>query len=193
MAAHNDLVAKHEEYKEAEVWKDNCTREYITFSMLVNDYTDKTSEHEGDEVIQDDNEAHNLDNVSHEKEEYVESAEASAKLVLLKHEKPSYLTFTAMSGNTLFLKMTSNTLSKNNETPEIPSRYYVDLQATWKYLGHNYGDPRVSSDTITADIERFKPIQPSEDHRFCDLVNLIRWSFNILKEVKCHRTSITHK
>ena len=99
-AAHNDLVAKHEaytmhlnndEYEEAEVWMDNCTREYITFSMLVNDYTDNTNEHKGNKVIQDDNEAHNsdnVDNVSQEKEEHVESAEASAKPVVLKHEKP---------------------------------------------------------------------------------------------------------
>ena len=76
-AAHNDLVAKHEaymmhlnneEYKEAEVWMDS----YITFSMLVNDYTDNTSEHKGNEVIRDDNEAHNSDNISHEKEEHVQ-------------------------------------------------------------------------------------------------------------------------
>ena len=33
-------------------------------------------------------------------------------------------------------------------------------------------------------MELFKPIQPGEDHRFCDLVNLVRRSFNILKEVK---------
>ena len=58
------------------------------FSTLVNDYTDNTSEHKGNEVIQDDNEAHNSDNVCHEKEDHVESAEASAKPVLLKHEKP---------------------------------------------------------------------------------------------------------
>ena len=51
-------------------------------------------------------------------------------------------------------------------------------------MDQNYGDPRVISDTVTADLERFKPIQPGEDHRFCDLVNLVRRSFNILKEVK---------
>jgi len=59
-----------------------------------------------------------------------------------------------------------------------------DLKAAWRYLDQNYGDPRVISDTVTADLERFKPIQPGEDHRFCDLVNLVRRSFNILKEVK---------
>ena len=51
-------------------------------------------------------------------------------------------------------------------------------------MDQNYGNPRVISDTVTADLERFKPIQPGEDHRVCDLVNLVRRSFNILKEVK---------
>jgi len=37
---------------------------------------------------------------------------------------------------------------------------------------------------VTADLERFKAIQPGEDHRFCELVNLVRRSYNILKEVK---------
>ena len=59
-----------------------------------------------------------------------------------------------------------------------------DLKTAWKYLDQNYGNPRVVSDTVTSDLERFKVIQPSEDHRFCDLVNLVRRSYNILKEVK---------
>ena len=51
-------------------------------------------------------------------------------------------------------------------------------------MDQNYGNPRVVSDTVTSDLERFKVIQPGEDHRFCDLVNLVRRSYNILKEVK---------
>ena len=51
-------------------------------------------------------------------------------------------------------------------------------------MDQNYGDPRVISDTVTADIERFKPIQEGEDHKFCDLVNLVRRSYNILREIK---------
>ncbi|KAK3748980.1 hypothetical protein QZH41_019101 [Actinostola sp. cb2023] len=43
---------------------------------------------------------------------------------------------------------------------------------------------RVVSDVVTFDLERFKPIQLGEDHRFCDLVNLVRRSYNILKEIK---------
>ena len=60
----------------------------------------------------------------------------------------------------------------------------TDLKAAWNYLDQNYGDPRVISDLVTADLERFKAIQPGEDHRFCELVNLVRRSYNILKEVK---------
>ena len=40
------------------------------------------------------------------------------------------------------------------------------------------------SDVVTSDIERFKAVQTGEDQRFCDLVNLVRRSYNILKEVK---------
>ena len=59
-----------------------------------------------------------------------------------------------------------------------------DLKTIWKYLDQIYGDPRVVSDVITSDLERFKSIQPGEDHRFCELVNLVRRSYNILKETK---------
>ena len=39
------------------------------------------------------------------------------------------------------------------------------------------------SDTITQDIVKFRPLQPGEDARFCDLVHLVKRSFNTLKEV----------
>ena len=58
------------------------------------------------------------------------------------------------------------------------------MKTAWKYLDQNYGNPRVVSDTVTSDLEKFKIIQPGEDHRFCELVNLVRRSYNILKEVK---------
>jgi hypothetical protein len=43
---------------------------------------------------------------------------------------------------------------------------------------------RIISDTITADLEKFKPLLSGDDHRFCDLVILVRKSSIILKEVK---------
>ena len=58
------------------------------------------------------------------------------------------------------------------------------MKAAWRYLDQNYGDPRVISDTITAYLAKFKAIQPGEDYQFCDLANLVRRSYNILKEVK---------
>lgn len=39
------------------------------------------------------------------------------------------------------------------------------------------------SDSVTQDISKFKPLQDGEDSRFCDLVHLVRRSYNTLKEV----------
>lgn len=60
----------------------------------------------------------------------------------------------------------------------------TDLKSAWNYLDQNYGNPRIMSDLVTSDIEWFKAVQTGEDHRFCDLVYLVRRSYNILKEVK---------
>ena len=48
-----------------------------------------------------------------------------------------------------------------------------DLKSAWNYLDQNYSDPRIVSDVVTSDIERFKAVQPSEDHQFCDLANIV--------------------
>ena len=58
-----------------------------------------------------------------------------------------------------------------------------DYTAAWDYLDSVYGDPRFVSDTINQDIVRFKPLKSEEDNRFCELVHLVRRSFNTLKEV----------
>ena len=52
-----------------------------------------------------------------------------------------------------------------------------DLNSAWKYLDQNYGDRRVISDIVSGDVEKFKAIQPGEDNRFCDLVNLVGRSY----------------
>ena len=59
-----------------------------------------------------------------------------------------------------------------------------DLKTAWKCLDQNYGNLRVVSDTVISDLEKFKALTIGEDNRFCDLVNLVRRSYNILKEVK---------
>ena len=58
-----------------------------------------------------------------------------------------------------------------------------DYDACWEYLDSIYGDPRYVSDTIIQDIIKFRALQPTEDARFCDLVHLVRRSYNTLKEV----------
>ena len=71
-----------------------------------------------------------------------------------------------------------------SEPAKLVEGITTDLKAAWKYLDRNYGNLRVISDTIIADLEKFKTLQPGDDHRFCDLVNLVRKSSNIRKEVK---------
>lgn len=58
-----------------------------------------------------------------------------------------------------------------------------DYDGAWEYLDSVYGDPRFVADIITQDISRFKPIKEGEDARFCDLVHLVKRSFNTLEEV----------
>ncbi|XP_048590227.1 uncharacterized protein LOC116612667 isoform X1 [Nematostella vectensis] len=59
----------------------------------------------------------------------------------------------------------------------------TDYDAAWEYLDAIYGDPRVVSDSVTQDISKFKALQDGEDSRFCELVHLVRRSYNTLKEV----------
>ena len=71
-----------------------------------------------------------------------------------------------------------------NEKPlELIRGIGQDYDAAWEHLESIYGDPRFVADTITQDIVRFKPLRDGEDARFCDLVHLVRRSFNTLSEV----------
>ena len=59
----------------------------------------------------------------------------------------------------------------------------LDYSAAWDYLYSVYGDPRFVADTVTQDIMKFMPLQNEEDSCFCELVHLIRRSYNALKEL----------
>ena len=124
----------------------------------------------------------------------------SAKPFSLKHEKPKLPKFDGDVRQYLIFKsdfqhaieahcserdtLTILRSCLNAQPAKLIEGISSDLKTAWKYLDQNYGNPRVVSDTVTSDLERFKVIQPGEDHRFCDLVNLVRRSYNILKEVK---------
>ena len=58
-----------------------------------------------------------------------------------------------------------------------------DYDAAWEHLDSIYGDPRFVADTVTHDISKFKPLRQDEHSRFCDLTQLVRRSYNTLKEV----------
>ena len=199
------MYLNDEEYAEAETWMDDCISEYMTFLMLANDYTDDASEHEEHEVTVNDenNEAYSLADVDgHENEDNhsAELAVASAKPFILKHEKPKLPSFHGDVRKYFifrddFKHAVENYCNARDSIAIIcsclgPERAkFIEgissgLKAALKYLDQNYGDRRVISDTVTADMERFKLIQPGEDHHFCDLANLVRQSFNIIKEVK---------
>ncbi|XP_030832678.1 uncharacterized protein LOC105444283 [Strongylocentrotus purpuratus] len=58
-----------------------------------------------------------------------------------------------------------------------------DYAAAWEQLDTIYGDSRYVADTIISDISKFRPLKEGEDARFCDLVHLVRRSFNTLNEI----------
>ena len=61
----------------------------------------------------------------------------------------------------------------------------TDYDAAWEFLDTMYGDRRFIADAIINDINSFKPLKDDDDTRFCELVHLIRRSYNTLKEVGC--------
>ncbi|XP_041453627.1 uncharacterized protein LOC121406824 [Lytechinus variegatus] len=58
-----------------------------------------------------------------------------------------------------------------------------DYDAAWDLLDSMYGDARIVADTIINDLSKFKPLKENEDNKFCEFVNLVRRSYNILKLV----------
>ncbi|XP_030829745.1 uncharacterized protein LOC100891320 [Strongylocentrotus purpuratus] len=60
-----------------------------------------------------------------------------------------------------------------------------DYDAAWAYLNSVFGDRRFIADAIIYDVNSFRDLRDGEDSRFCDLVHLLRRSFNTLKEVGC--------
>ena len=203
------MFLKDEEYPEAENWMKDCSFKFVDFSIRVNDYCqsnainvqDKDEEHSAasGEIIEDHGSQDEVQETS-EVDQSNAAKHAPAKPLLMKHEKPKLPTFNGdvrkyfifkadfqHAVESYYSERDAIAILRSCLGPE-PSKLVdgisTDLKAAWNYLDQNYGDPRVVSDVVTADLERFKAIQPGEDHRFCELVNLVRRSYNILKEVK---------
>ena len=73
--------------------------------------------------------------------------------------------------------------SLNGKPLELIKGIGSDYDAAWQHLDSIYGDPRFVADTVTHDISKFRPLREDEDARFCDLAQLVRRSYNTLKEV----------
>ena len=71
--------------------------------------------------------------------------------------------------------------SLNGKPLELIRGIGKDYDTAWDYLDSIYGDPRYVA--VTQDLTRFRPLREGEDARFCELVHLVRRSFNTLKEV----------
>ncbi|KAK3699223.1 hypothetical protein QZH41_002093 [Actinostola sp. cb2023] len=140
------------------------------------------------------------DNPQEQKEENKDGlSNVDTKTYSFKMEKPKiprfsgdvrdYLTFRADFQHlvgTRYSKRDAITVLRNSlegKPLEIIKVIGSDYQAAWEYLDSVYGDPRFVADVVTQDITKFKPLRDDEDTRFCDLVHLIRRSYNTLKEV----------
>ena len=71
----------------------------------------------------------------------------------------------------------------NGRPLELIKGIGTNYDAAWEYLDSIYGDPRVVSDVVMQDIVKFKALSSDEDTRFCELVHLVKRSYNTLKEV----------
>ena len=71
----------------------------------------------------------------------------------------------------------------NGRPLELIKGIGTNYDAAWEYLDSIYGDSRVVSDTVMQDIVKFRALKSDDDARFCELVHLVKRSYNTLKEV----------
>ena len=168
----------------------------LSASNSNSNVTEESDEHiEESNVSNDQNELNTV-----QSPEIVQPSPSTVKPFTVKHEKAKLPMFTGDVRQYFIFKsdfkhaveahyserdtLTVLRSCLSSEPAKLIEGISSDLNAAWKYLDQNYGDPRVVSDTVTLDLERFKSIQPGEENRFCQLVNLVRRSYNILKEIK---------
>ncbi|KAG1671203.1 hypothetical protein GQR58_016538 [Nymphon striatum] len=59
----------------------------------------------------------------------------------------------------------------------------LDYIEMWKELDANYGNPRLVSDAVLADIDRFRELKEGDNQRFIEYVNVIQAGYHVLKQV----------
>ena len=194
------MFLNHEQYPEAQHWMEDCTLRFVEFTIRVNDYwKDKDKEVNAASVRNvseretHESQEHEVEAVNENEGEQSGAANQKSKSgtpLVMKHEKPKmpmfygdvrkYFLFKADFQHAVgkyYSDRDAISILRSCLRPEpakLVEGISTDLKSAWNYLDQNYGDPRIVSDVFTSDIERFKAVQTGEDHRFCDLVNLVR-------------------
>ena len=204
------MYLNDEEYPETEHWMEDSTLRFVEFTIRVKDYCkDKDKEIKAASVVNvSEQEAHGsqeheVEVVNENQNEQSGAAKQnskSGKPLVMKHEKPKMLMFSGDVRKYFIFKADfQHAVAKyyserdaisilrsclGPDPAKVVEGISTDRKSAWNYLDQNYGHARTVSDVVTSDIERFNAVQEGEDHRFCDLVNLVQRSYNILKEVK---------
>jgi hypothetical protein len=193
-----------EKYDEAENWLNECSRSEDVSAVSIEINNQPSTQPSSDNVLSSESQSTETGNTG---EVDVPPITMPSKSFYVKHEKPKLPTFYGDVRKYFIFKSDFQHAIEHHsserdaitvlrsclgpEPAKLIEGITTDLKTAWKYLDHNYGDPRIISDTITADLEKFKPLQSGDDHRFCDFVNLVRMSSNILKEVKRPQDNIS--
>ncbi|XP_014668937.1 PREDICTED: uncharacterized protein LOC106810170 [Priapulus caudatus] len=196
-----ELIADDEAFEEEEKWMEACDTSFVYWQVRVSKYLVKSGERaEPENVTEAAPSSESLGGtVQLESGESASPPEVTAPPYSLRMEKPSLPKF---SGDVReffvfrddFRHLIDGRYSKRDGITILRSCLRgkpldliwgigTDYDAAWEQLDSIYGDPRFVADAIVNDIRRFRTLKEQEDSRFCDLVHLVRRSFNILKGV----------
>ncbi|KAJ8022200.1 hypothetical protein HOLleu_39614 [Holothuria leucospilota] len=210
---YTSVIVQDEEFDKQEKWIDECQQAFLELKIQVNDYCHDTVDLKGSDRAESAEEVSPVNPVREEaaplvqeevpEPEHLPIAEQSevrsAQFSKLKMEKPKMPKF---SGDVRdyhvfksdFMHAMGTGYSKRDaisvlraclhgKPAEMVRGIGSDFEAAWEYLDSVYGDPRFIADAIINDLNKFKVLKDGEDSRFCELVHLIRRSFNTLKEI----------
>ena len=197
--AYNDLVAKHEDFAEMleddeafrteEEWLEECQEVYLSLEGAARDHTKAALKAQQPEM-------HKATPPTPAVKKQTDADETACGFKVEKPKMPQfsgdvreYITFRSDFRHIVesrYGKRDAVALlrtSLNGKPLELIRGIGKDYDTGWDYLDSIYGDPRYVADTVTQDLTRFRPLREGEDARFCELVHLVRRSFNTLKEV----------
>ena len=210
--AYEDLEEKHEAYCETVVddeqfetedaWIEDCHDAFIDIKMRINDFTKRQASETPQHLPNNDDNSHAVP-VGDSEPSTAATATRDTTSCKVQVERPKLPKFSGdvrdfTTFRSDFRHLIDSRYSKRDaitilrtclegKSLNLIKGIGNDYDEAWAYLDSIYGDPRFVADAIVNDIGRFRSLKEGEDTRFCDLVHLVRRSFNTLKEV--NRTS----